>query len=162
MPELNANIVGAIEAIAEFHGEPPKMAKGPPRPRVVYLELLALTVIAGLASRHFAAHPPAILAKNAGDILYATMVYFLAVVLLPRLGIASAAGGSLLLCFLIELWKLDQAPWLVAFRQTTLGGLILGHVFTPSNFLCYAVGVGIGVLLDVSLRRIAGKGQPTD
>lgn len=124
-----------------------------PRSRPAYAGLLGLTIIAGLASRKFADHLPPILAKNAGDILYATMVYFLAVLFFPRLSIATAAGASLLFCFLIEIWKLDRASWLVSFRHTTTGGLVLGHVFTPANFICYLVGALIGIALDFSTMR---------
>lgn len=131
---------------------------GAPRSRIVYIVLLFLTIVAGLASRHFANHMPAILAKNAGDILYATMVYFVAVLLLPRLAIATAAGASLAFCFAIELWKLDQAPWLVAFRHTTAGGLILGHVFTPANFVCYMIGILLAIILDMAIGL--GKRRP--
>jgi len=61
------------------------------------------------------------------------------------------AGAALAFCYTVEIAKLDQAPWLVAFRYTTAGGLLLGHVFTPANFACYAVGIAIGILLDLAL-----------
>lgn len=54
-----------------------------PRSRSKYLILLAVVIIAGLASRRFADHLPPILSKNAGDILYATMAYLVAVLLFP-------------------------------------------------------------------------------
>jgi hypothetical protein len=131
----------------------------PDRSRPAYFALLILTVIAGLASRHFAAYLPAILSKNAGDILYATMVYFVAALLLPRSRIAGAVILSLLFCFTIEFLKLDQASWLARFRYTTIGGLILGHVFTPLNFLCYVVGVAIGVFIDGIFQGVKGLGR---
>ncbi|HEX5324646.1 MAG TPA: DUF2809 domain-containing protein [Capsulimonadaceae bacterium] len=127
----------------------------PTRSRPAYLALLILTIAAGLASRHFAAYLPPILSKNAGDILYATMAYFVVSLLLPRARIAGVVLLSLLYCFTIEFLKLDQSPRLVAFRYTTIGGLILGHVFTPLNFLCYIVGVAVGIFFDGILQ--AGK-----
>ncbi len=49
----------------------------------------------------------------------------------------------------IELSQLYHAPWIDSIRQTTLGGLILGFGFLWSDLACYAVGVVLGVLVDV-------------
>ena len=50
----------------------------------------------------------------------------------------------------IELGQLYHAPWIDSIRQTTLGGLILGFGFLWSDLACYAVGVGLGVMIDVA------------
>ena len=42
-------------------------------------------------------------------------------------------------------------PGLDSIRQTTLGGLILGFGFLWSDLACYAVGVGLGDMLDIRL-----------
>ena len=44
--------------------------------------------------------------------------------------------------------KLWQAPWLVQFRHTGLGHLLLGQVFSWQNLVAYAVGVLAGAALD--------------
>ncbi len=49
----------------------------------------------------------------------------------------------------IELSQLYHASWIDSIRQTTLGGLILGFGFLWSDLACYAVGVVLGVLVDV-------------
>ena len=56
----------------------------------------------------------------------------------------------------IELSQLYHAPWIDSIRQTTLGGLILGFGFLWSDLACYAVGVGLGVLLERIGGRVAG------
>jgi Protein of unknown function (DUF2809) len=43
------------------------------------------------------------------------------------------------------------APWIDSIRQTILGGLILGFGFLWSDFACYAVGVALGVMIEVGL-----------
>jgi Protein of unknown function (DUF2809) len=53
----------------------------------------------------------------------------------------------------VELAKLWQAPWLVAFRHTTVGHLLLGPVFSWRNLVAYGVGVLAGVALDHLLFR---------
>ena len=48
----------------------------------------------------------------------------------------------------IELSQLYHAHWIDSIRHTTLGGLILGFGFLWSDLACYAVGVGIGVIVE--------------
>ena len=46
-----------------------------------------------------------------------------------------------------------QAPWLVAFRHTAIGHLLLGHVFSWQNLVAYGLGVLAGIGLDRFLFR---------
>jgi hypothetical protein len=50
---------------------------------------------------------------------------------------------------LIEVSQLYHAPWLDSIRHTILGGLILGFGFLWSDLACYAVGVGLGVAIEL-------------
>jgi hypothetical protein len=60
----------------------------------------------------------------------------------------------------IELSQLYHAPWIDSIRHTTLGGLILGFDFVWSDLVCYAVGVGIGVLMtSPCLRPSSDRGE---
>ena len=119
------------------------------RRRPVYAVLLLLTIVLGLSSRHFSTLLPRLLAKNAGDVLYATMAFWLAGLLSPRLSTLKAAVAALAFCFLIEFTKFLPMPWLVALRHRAWGHLVLGTGFHPSNLVCYV----IGVLLAVSVER---------
>ena len=49
----------------------------------------------------------------------------------------------------IEISQLYHAPWIDSIRQTTVGGLILGFGFLWSDLVCYALGVAIGVTIEV-------------
>src|SRR3954464_6144190 len=49
---------------------------------------------------------------------------------------------------LIEVSQLYHAPWLDSIRHTTLGGLILGYGFLWGDLACYAVGIGLGVVIE--------------
>jgi hypothetical protein len=48
---------------------------------------------------------------------------------------------------------LYHAPWIDSIRGTTLGGLILGYGYLWSDLACYAVGVGLGALMEGALIR---------
>ena len=49
---------------------------------------------------------------------------------------------------LVEVSQLFHAPWIDSIRRTTLGGLVLGFDFVWSDLACYAVGVGLGLLIE--------------
>src|SRR6476620_1105367 len=112
---------------------------------------LALVVIAcGLSLRWygFPLGLPAFVGKYGGSLLWATMVFLLGGVLLPGMSRIRLAAIAVAIAIAVEFSRLVHAPWLDAFRLTTAGALLLGRVFSPWNMLAYAVGIGLGVLLD--------------
>lgn len=128
--------------------------------RLAALAAMAATIALGLASRHWPGALPAALGKYPGDALWALMVFFAWRALRPRVRTRGVALLALATSVVVECAKLWQAPWLVAFRYTTIGHLLLGHVFSWQNLVAYAVGVAIGVALERLLpgRPEAGPG----
>jgi len=124
-----------------------------PRNRPAYALLVGLTILLGLASRKFPALLPSWLAKNAGDVLYAVMAFWLVGFLFSRLSTLRAALIALLFCFGIEALKFVQAPWMVAARHSRAGALVFGVGFNFSNLLCYAAGVALAATLEWAIRR---------
>jgi hypothetical protein len=136
-----------------------------PRSRALYLALLLGTVALGLASRRHAASLPPVVAGYAGDVLWATMVAWLAALAAPRARTARLAGVALLVATLVELSQLYRAPWLDAIRATRPGALALGQGFLWSDLACYAAGAGLAAALDAALRarrarRAPARGEP--
>ena len=118
------------------------------RNRFTYALLALLTIGVGLASRRFSDLLPPWLAKNAGDVLYAVMVYWLLGLCFPRLPPARTALAAGCFCFAIEFLKFLNAPWLVAARHNRFGMLVFGSGFHVSNLVCYALGVVIALLIE--------------
>jgi hypothetical protein len=114
------------------------------RSRLTYFILIIATIIIGLLSRHFKFIPLFI-----GDILWALMVYFIVRFLFINKASKFVIIASLLFCYAIEFSQLYKAPWINELRHTIFGKLVLGEGFLWSDLLCYTVGVGIGVLLDL-------------
>jgi len=114
---------------------------------------IALTIAAGLASRRFPGWVPGFLGKYPGDALWAMVVFFSWGWLLVR----ASTGRVALLAFgtacAVEVLKLSQLPWLVSARHTTLGYLVLGHVFSWHNLVAYAVGVALACLIESLIRH---------
>lgn len=129
------------------------MAQLRSRNRLTYALLIALTIPLGLASRKFSGLLPWWLAKNAGDILYATMAFWLVGFLFPRLSTLRTAVAATVFCFGIEFLKFYEAPWMVAVRDSTAGALVLGRGFHVSNLVCYLIGVALAAGIEIALRQ---------
>jgi hypothetical protein len=123
------------------------------RSRWLYAAAVAATIAVGLASRAAAPALPWWLAKNAGDALYATMVFFGIGLVAPRIRTRTAAAIALAFCAAIEGSQLVHAPWLDAVRDTLPGHLVLGQGFHAFDLACYAAGVALGVTLEVTAAR---------
>jgi len=113
-----------------------------PKNRLTYFILIIATIILGLLSRHFKFVPLFI-----GDILWATMVYFIMRLLFIGKPIRFNVITALIFCFAIEFSQLYKAPWIDEIRHTLFGRLVLGEGFLWSDLLCYVVGVGIGIVV---------------
>lgn len=122
---------------------------------------LALVVIAcGLSLRWygFPLGLPAIVVKYGGSLLWATMVFLLIGVLLPRLTPSQLVAIAVAIAVIVEFSRLVHTPWLDAFRLTMAGALLLGRIFSPWNLVAYVAGIVVGVWLDRLMEeRGAGK-----
>ena len=119
--------------------------------------MIALGVALGLGSRRYAEHLPGVVAAYAGDTLWAMAVFLGLGLLRPRDSTGRIAALAMLGSILVEVSQLYKAPWIEAIRRTTLGGLALGFDFVWSDLACYAVGVGLGLLIE----RATLHGRPT-
>ncbi len=124
-----------------------------PRRRRAALAAMLAAMALGLASRHWPGVLPAALGKYPGDASWALMVFFAWCALRPRARTADIAACAMATSIVVEAAKLWQAPWLAVLRHTTLGHLLLGHVFSWQNLVAYGVGVLAGVALDRFLAR---------
>ena len=115
---------------------------------LIWIALIALVIPLGLGSRRYAHALPAFIATYAGDTLWALAAFLGFGLVLPRASTLRVALLAITFSVLIELSQLYHAPWIDSIRHTTLGGLILGFDFVWSDLVCYAVGVGLGVVLE--------------
>ena len=116
--------------------------------RLLYFTLALLTMILGLISRSSTVSLPEILTLYAGDTLWAALIYWMIRFFKPSSTPWVSAIMALAFAFAIEISQLYQAPWINEIRSTTLGALVFGFGFLVSDLVCYAVGVGVGFLLD--------------
>lgn len=116
--------------------------------RIGYLVAVVLTILFGLASRKFSQLLPVFVAENAGDALWAMMVYFGFRFLIIRRSLQTAIILSLLFSYSIEFSQLYQASWINNLRSTLLGSLILGKGFLTVDLFRYTAGIIFATFLD--------------
>ena len=110
--------------------------------RIGYLIGLALIIVSGLLSRKVDWLP-----EETGDALWAIMVYCLLRALFPTVRLLYIALGSLAVSYCVEFSQLIRWPWLVEFRSTTIGHLMLGQGFLWSDIVAYTIGIVLFYLL---------------
>lgn len=124
------------------------------RSRLAYAGWVAAVIVAGLASRSpRTSFLPDFVTIYAGDTLWALMVFLILGFLFPGARTAVLAGAALGLSFAVEFSQLCEADWLNRIRATRIGALALGKGWVVTDLLCYAVGVGIGLMGEIGTEK---------
>ena len=126
---------------------------------LIQLLLIVLVSVLGIGSRRFASSLPGFIAAYSGDTLWALAAFNGIGMVLPRASTWTVAFLALSLSFGVELSQLYHAPWIDSIRMTTVGGLLLGFSFVWSDLACYAVGVGLGMLIEVISVTVTSRGK---
>jgi hypothetical protein len=121
---------------------------------LVRIILMTLVCLLGIGSRRYAHWVPGFIAAYAGDTLWALAAFIGIGLILPRASTWAIALLAIAFSLAIELSQLDHAPLIESIRQTTLGGLTLWFGFLWSDLACYAVGVGLGIMIDIGVSAL--------
>lgn len=119
------------------------------RNRLVYAIMITIVIVLGLLSRKMVNVLPDLLNIYLGDALWALMIFIGVGFIFTELETKTVALMGLVFCYFIELSQLYHAIWIENIRKTTLGGLALGYVFSWGDLLGYAIGISIGVIIEV-------------
>ncbi len=122
------------------------------RHRVLYAVLILIVLVLGLASRKLTGLPPWI-SLNAGDSLWALLVFLLFGWLSPHSSSVKIAAWALIFAFAIEFSQLYQADWINQLRQHTLVALVIGRGFVAWDLLRYSVGIGFGLVVELAFHH---------
>ncbi len=118
------------------------------RNRLVYIILIIITLLIGIASRKFPQLFLSFLADYLGDTLWALLVFWLLGFLFTRKSTFNIAILALAFSYFIEISQLYHASWIDTIRNTTICALVLGHGFLWSDLICYTVGISFGVFVE--------------
>ncbi|PPQ16266.1 DUF2809 domain-containing protein [Bradyrhizobium sp. AC87j1] len=143
-----------------MHGTQPDKPVALLRTSLIRAALALAVIVCGLSLRWygFPLGLPAFVVKYGGSLLWATMVFLLVGVLLPRLSRSGLAAIALVIAVVVEFSRLVNTPLLDAFRLTTAGALLLGRIFSLWNLVAYAVGIAFGAWIDrvAKMRSLVG------
>jgi hypothetical protein len=116
-------------------------------PRTRLLIALAILTPLGFATKVYTGPGAWWVNDYLGGVLY--VIFWMLVVLLirPALPPAKVAIGVFLATSALETLQLWHPPLLEAIRATFLGRALIGTTFVPWDFLHYAIGCALGVLL---------------
>lgn len=129
--------------------------------RITYLIGIVIIIILGLSSRKWSYMLLSFIAENAGDTLWAMMVYFGFRFLLVRKSTFTAIWLSFLFSFGIEFSQLYQEDWINQIRGTSLGALIFGKGFLAEDLLRYTAGIIIAAVIDKVVIKFSFTGKKT-
>jgi hypothetical protein len=127
------------------------------RLRTTYFLLAIVTTIIGLSTRKMPHLFPGFVAEYGGDTLWALLFFLLARMIWINKPIWLIAIITYSFGVLIECSQLYQGEWIVRWRQTFTGQMLLGHGFLWSDLLCYSVGVFIGCAIAYMIEKKKSK-----
>lgn len=116
--------------------------------RIHYICLILITICLGLASRKLFS-PTSWGFLYLGDILWSALFFFIFRFLFINKTLFFNSLITIIWCFTIEFSQLYQNPWINNIRTTTLGALFLGSGFLWSDLVCYVLGIGLGLIIEV-------------
>lgn len=121
--------------------------------RVGHFSGAFLVIILGLALRKFGytVGLPFVVVKYGGSILWGSMVYLLIATLLAHHPLRQRALIAIGVAIAVESVRLVHFPALDAFRDTAVGTLLLGRVFSLWNIACYITGIVAAAFIAVRL-----------
>lgn len=125
--------------------------------RVIYFILILLTIPAGLLSRNKNLDLPYLYSTYGGDVLSATCIFFGVRFVAAKAPLYKILLCSYVICIAIETLQLYHAPWIEKIRHTPPFGILLGYGFLWSDWICYAAGVVIALLISYWLEKILYK-----
>ena len=116
------------------------------RKTVIPIIGIVLLIPIGLISRRISFIP-----AETGDALWAMMVFCMWRIILQNKKLSVVAIASLVHCYLVEFSQMITWRWLVSFRQTFIGHMMLGQGFLWIDLIAYSVGI---IIIYMALNRI--------
>ena len=123
-----------------------------PRPLMISLALMVVTVAAGLMIRFAPLGLPSFIVKYGGSTMWALMAYWIVSTLLPSRRLLTVVLLTGTLTTAVEFVKLYHSPLLDAFRLTFPGIVLLGRYLSAWDIVAYWLAIFIGALMDKGFR----------
>ena len=116
--------------------------------RILYLGLALCTLFLALFIRSLWSSLPYAINFWIGDFLWSFMLYWGCRFLFLNSKRIQMTVFLIVFCWFIECSQMFHTIWLDAFRNTTFGGLLLGHGFLWSDIFSYTGGAIVAYWID--------------
>ena len=110
--------------------------------RIFYIIAIIFLILIGLSSRKISMIP-----EETGDGLWAMALFCFLRFLFINQKLERIAIVTLTISFAVEFSQLIRWEWLVAFRSTFIGHMLLGQGFVWWDLLAYIIGVLVAYLI---------------
>lgn len=117
-----------------------------------YLVAAVVIIIIGLNIRKVEFLP-----DEAGDALWAMVVFCCWRMILPGKSLLYVALVSLLTSYAVEFSQLIRWDWLNDFRSTTIGHLLLGQGFLWTDIIAYTIGIAVISFIVWAINRLKSR-----
>ena len=115
--------------------------------RILYIIAILFLILIGLSSRKISMIP-----EETGDGLWAMALFCFLRFIFINQKLERIAIATLAISFVVEFSQLIRWDWLVAFRSTFIGHMLLGQGFVWWDLLAYIIGVLLAYLIARLLR----------
>ena len=110
--------------------------------RILYIIAIIFLILIGLSSRKISMIP-----EETGDGLWAMALFCFLRFLFINQELERIAIATFAISFAVEFSQLIRWEWLVAFRSTFIGHMLLGQGFVWWDLLAYIIGVLLAYLI---------------
>lgn len=117
--------------------------------RLFYFLAIVFLIFLGLSSRKVSGIP-----EETGDALWAMMVFCLIRLVFIRQKLSCIALASLLVSYAVEFQQMIKWSWLVEFRRTFIGHMLLGQGFLWIDLVAYTIGIVIVFLIFSRVEKV--------
>jgi Protein of unknown function (DUF2809) len=111
--------------------------------RQTCLLVIVIIIALGILSRKLEYVPLYI-----GDLLYGSMIFFMARFLLVNSKVRVIIIIALSICFSIEFLQLYQGSWLLTIRNSLFGKYVLGMGFLWTDLFWYTIGICLAAIAE--------------
>ena len=123
------------------------------RSRASYGLVVVTVVIVSFLLRVFHSLLPDFMDLYFNTVLWGYLVFLIIGILYPLKGTRTVAFFSFCVAAILECLQLYQPKAVIILKETTIGGLVYGHGFLPTDFICIAIGTLIGILFEVWMKK---------
>lgn len=117
--------------------------------RLFYFLAIVFLIFLGLSSRKVSGIP-----EETGDALWAMMVFCLIRLVFIRQKLSCIALASLLVSYAVEFQQMIKWSWLVEFRRTFIGHMLLGQGVLWIDLVAYTIGIVIVFLIFSRVEKV--------